>query len=158
MRQRVALVGKGWIGNRAGFFPHSFFSAPRPFLLRFAFSFPPVLPPPFSSFSLPSSTMASFQDPDAGSSSHMMKTTKRGRPFLKVRTSRPQSFHPPHLTSHLLAGHSRSLCHSHRIPPPPSPQAVFPQLSPLIHDVGPLFSDIASPLQFSFPATRPPKI
>jgi hypothetical protein len=155
MRQPVALWERVGLATEPAF-PTLLLLCSSPFPLASPFLFPGS-PHPFSSFSLPSSTMTSFQDPDAGSSSHMMKTTKRGRPFLKVCISSLLAL-PSYLTRRLPPGHSRSLCHSHRISPPHSPQAVFPQFCPLIHDVCPLFSDILSPLQFSFSATRPRKI
>lgn len=80
----------------------------------------------------------SAQDHDSnGSSSHMMKTTKRGRPFLKVR----------HLSSlfstaffskkkiPISLGYTRSLCHSYRLAPSHSSQTILPHIPPLIHNV-----------------------
>lgn len=51
---------------------------------QLAASFLSFLPPPFLSSSSPSSPPPMAQDSPQASSSHMMKTTKRGRPFLKV--------------------------------------------------------------------------
>lgn len=100
-RQAITLVGKGWIGNRADFFPHSSFSALNlpslPSFSRLVFSLPSgsSLRVLFSFFSFSVSFInamsAQDQDPN-GSSSHMMKTTKRGRPFLKVHRSSFLSF------------------------------------------------------------------
>ena len=71
------------------------------------------------------------------SSAHLMKTTKRGRPFLKVSnqhaqsliTSRSSLFHLP------IPGHSRSFCYAHHLHGTRDSQTVLQEFSQFFHDV-----------------------
>ena len=66
------------------------------------------------------------------SSSHMMKTTKRGRPFLKARFSVSCPF-CPNLLSH--PGHPRPLRNSRRFPATYNTQTILPVVSKLVFHV-----------------------
>ncbi len=101
------------------------------------FSLPPP-PPPFHFSSLllppPDLTMPNLPEADPlSTSSHMMKTTKRGRPFLKVR----RLLHP-HVHASLPTGYLGLIRYPHRLAPTGSPQAIFPYFPPLIFHVRPL--------------------
>ena len=103
-----------------------------------------LLPPPFLFSLLPSpqpaqstpspSTLSAMPDavPQA-TSSHMMKVTKRGRPYLKVR--HVPSLRKPRLANLAFQGHPRSFRHPHRLPRARKPQAVFPHIPKLLHNV-----------------------
>lgn len=69
------------------------------------------------------------------SSSHMMKTTKRGRPFLKACF--PPFLHSLsyRIPSHLSPGHPRPLCDSRRFVTTHNPQAILSILPKFFHHV-----------------------
>ena len=80
--------------------------------------------------------MATVPDTDPqASTSHMMKTTKRGRPFLKACPLQP---HYLSLSYHIL-GYSGFVCHTHRLSSPWPTQTVLPYFSPLFFNVMSLF-------------------
>ena len=67
---------------------------------------------------------------DASSSSHMMKTTKRGRPFLKVRFFVCQT----ELYSHffMCKGYAGSVCDAYRLAGTLDTQAVLQDVQPFL--------------------------
>lgn len=160
-------MGKGWIGNRADFFPHSFFSAPN--LSSFPFFHPALsflqplgfsLRAFFFLFSVPFSVYNVRARP--GSWRQLVPHDENNQ----TREAFPQSMQPlsPILQNLLsnyfifLLGYTRSLRHPHRFLAPRPSQAILPQFPSLVYNVGSLFPDIISPFQFSSLVTKLPKI
>ena len=89
------------------------------------------------------------QSTGQSTSSHMMKTTKRGRPFLKVRLCRFSTSIPGvdrwcrrHVLS--LLGHARSVRYIDRIFGAHDSQAVLQIVSKFIHNVSVLHLNVVA--------------